>query len=236
MFQIEEGLELGVKVLGTIPIGNIEIWITETILATWIIMGLLIILAIAVRIMLPRFEETPKGFQNAIEAIVETFDNFAVGSLGIKLMPLGCWFFMAFLFIFLSNISGLFFLRPPTADWTMTFAFSAVTFILIQIMAIKYKRGKYLKELMQPFPLFLPLNIIGELARPISLSFRLFGNVLAGTILMALLYNMAPYAIRFILPAALHAYFDLFSGVLQTYIFCALSVSFIGNAAIIEAD
>lgn len=227
-------MELGVENLGVISIGGVDIWITETMLSTWIIMGVLIILAIIVRIMLPRFKETPKGFQNVIETLVETFENFAHENLGDRLMPLGGWFFMAFIFIFLSNISGLFLLRPPTADWTMTFAFALATFVMIQYTAIRYQKLGYLKNLMKPFPLFLPLNIIGELARPISLSFRLYGNILAGTILMTLLYSMAPTVLRYVFPAALHAYFDLFAGVLQTYIFCALSVSFIGNSAIVD--
>jgi F-type H+-transporting ATPase subunit a len=76
-----------------------------------------------------------------------------------------------------------------------------------------------------------PLNLIGELARPVSLSFRLFGNILAGMILMTLLYTMAPVVLRFIVPIPLHFYFDLFSGILQAYVFCILSLSFIGAAA-----
>ena len=78
--------------------------------------------------------------------------------------------------------------------------------------------------------IFFPLNLIGELARPVSLSFRLFGNILAGTILMTLVYKLAPLVLQFVIPAALHAYFDLFTGALQTYIFCALSIMFIRGA------
>jgi len=88
---------------------------------------------------------------------------------------------------------------------------------------------------LQPIPIFFPLNLIGEIARPISLSFRLFGNVLAGTIFMSLVYALVPIYLRFALPAALHAYFDLFSGALQTYIFCVLSLSFIHSASSAEA-
>ena len=233
----EETIELGIRFLRPLfRIGGVDVWITDTIVSTWIIMGLLIALAIVTRIMLPKFKDVPTGFQNVMEAIVEFYENFAKENLGAKLMPLASWFFMAFLFVFLSNISGMFFLRPPTADWSMTFALAFASFLMIQYAAIRYKKWAYLKELCQPFPLFLPLNIIGEFARPVSLSFRLFGNILAGTILMTLLYNMAPYFLRFVLPAALHGYFDLFSGVLQTYIFCALSIAFIGNAAIVEAE
>ena len=81
-----------------------------------------------------------------------------------------------------------------------------------------------------------PLNLIGELARPISLSFRLFGNILAGLILLAVVYNVAPIWMQFVLPAALHGYFDLAIGFLQAYIFCALSLAFIGGAAGLEQE
>ena len=139
---------------------------------------------------------------------------------------------MVFAFIFVSNISGLFFMRPPTADWTVTFPLAFVTFFLIQALGAVYRKGKFVKDLFKPNPIFFPLNVIGELARPISLSFRLFGNILAGMILMSLLYALPPMFIRFGVPIPLHMFFDLFAGVLQTYIFSILSLSFIGISAV----
>jgi F-type H+-transporting ATPase subunit a len=229
-------MELGTKTLAVLHIGGIDFWITETIRNTWIIMGALIVFAIVVRVALKRFEEIPKGFQNVVELMVEFFDNFVHTSAGEKLAYLGNWFFMVFAFILLSNISGLFFLRPPTADWTVTISFALVTFVLIQAMGIKYRKGGYFKSFLEPIFLFLPLNIIGELARPISLSFRLFGNVLGGMILISLLYNLAPIPVRFVLPVALHGFFDIFAGVLQTYIFSILSLSFIGVMSATDVD
>ena len=79
--------------------------------------------------------------------------------------------------------------------------------------------------------IFLPLNIISELAKPVSLSFRLFGNMLSGLILMTIIYSMPVY-FRFVIPVPLHVYFDVAIGALQTYIFCMLSMSFIRNAAL----
>ena len=103
--------------------------------------------------------------------------------------------------------------------------------MLIQYAGIKYQPKDYVKSLLQPFFFFLPVNIIGELARPISLSFRLFGNVLGGVILIGLLYNVAPMFTWFGVPVPLHGYFDIVMGVLQTYIFTVLSLSFIGVMA-----
>lgn len=224
-------MDFSVENIRVLNIGGVEVWITRTIFNTWLIMLFLVALAVIVRLRLRKFTEIPKGFQNAVESVIEIFEGFALNALGEKLLPLGKWFFTVFAFILASNLSGMIGLRPPTADWATTFALALATFILIQAMGIRYRKGQYIKSFFEPHPVFFPLNAIGELARPISLSFRLFGNVLAGFILITLVYNLTPIFARFGLPAALHAYFDLFSGVLQTYIFCILSMMFIKEAA-----
>ena len=215
-------------------IGGVEIWITETIVNMWWIMLFLIVVAVITRIKLKNFKDVPKGFQNVLEMMVETFDNLVRGVAGEKFMFLGNWYFMVFSFVLLSNLSGLVFLRPPTADWSFTFTLALVTFVLIQSMAVKFRKGEYLKSLFEPYPVFFPLNVIGELARPVSLSFRLFGNILAGIILLSLLYENV--ILRFVLPIPLHGFFDVFAGILQTYVFCVLSLSFISAAAKAGSD
>ncbi len=223
-------MDFNIDNLWLIKIGGFDVLITRTIFNTWIIMLFIIAFAVFVRIKLRSFKEIPQGFQNAIEAVVEIFDNFMKNTGGEKLAPLGGWFFMVFVFCFASIVAGVLGLRPPTADWATTFALSLATFILIQIMGIKHRKGAYIKTFFEPHPVFLPLNLVGELARPISLSFRFFGNVLSGMIIMTLFYTLTPVFVRFVIPAALHAYFDIFTGALQTYIFCVLSVIFIRGA------
>ena len=220
------------KFYGTINIGGIEVWITDTVISTWILMGLLITLAIVVRIRIRKFKDVPTGFQNVIEALVELFENYVRTTAGEKLMFLGNWFFTVFIFVLLSNLGGMIpGFRPPTADWSMTVALAIVTLVLIQVMGIKFRKGEYIRSFFRPMFLFLPINLIGEIARPISISFRLFGNMLAGLIMMSLIYSIVPIFAQFVIPAFLHAYFDLFSGILQTYIFVTLSLSFIAGAA-----
>lgn len=223
-------MNIDIDNLWVIQIGGVDVWITRTIFNTWLIMLALIAFAVFARIMLRKFSEVPRGFQNAIEAIVELFDNFLLSSVGERLMPIGTWFFSAFTFILISNISGVVGLRPPTADWATTFAFAFATFLFIQYYGMKYQKGRYLKSFFQPHPIFFPLNFIGELARPVSLSFRLYGNMLAGMILMTMVYSLTPVFVRFFIPVFLHAYFDLITGALQTYIFCILSLMFIRGA------
>jgi F-type H+-transporting ATPase subunit a len=210
---------------------KIDLWITESIINMWIIMAVMIVFAVVVRIKLKNFKEVPKGFQNIVEMMIEAFDGFVSSTAGPKMLILGNWYFMVFAFLILSNLSGMFTLRPPTADWTVTFTFALSTFIMIQIMGIKFRGKAYLKSFFEPFAVFFPLNLIGELARPVALSFRLFGNILSGLILMGVVYELLPWFVKLGIPAALHAYFDLFIGLIQAYIFTVLSVAFIGAAA-----
>ncbi|MFR2466418.1 MAG: F0F1 ATP synthase subunit A, partial [Clostridia bacterium] len=87
----------------------------------------------------------------------------------------------------------------------------------------------WLKGFTEPVTLLTPINLIGEVANPISLSFRLMGNVLAGTIIMALYYGMLPM-LAYIISPALHFYFDVFAGVLQSFIFVMLSMIYVSGA------
>lgn len=224
-------MSFDVSIYAVLEIFGLYVPITETTVNTWIIMAVLIAFAIVVRVKLNSFTEVPKGFQNFIEFLVEVFDRMVISTAGHKLAFLSSWFFTVFLFVGVANISGLFFLRPPTADWAATIPLAIVTFFLIQGMAFKHNTREHIKGLFQPIFLFFPLNVMGELAKPISLSFRLFGNVLGGVILISIIYGIAPLILQLSLPLVLHAYFDLAAGLLQAYVFVVLSMAFIAAAA-----
>ncbi|MCL2577472.1 MAG: F0F1 ATP synthase subunit A [Defluviitaleaceae bacterium] len=231
----EESLNFNIDVFASFRITeNIEILITETTVNTWIIMGLLVLLGIIVRIKSNKWDplKKPTGLQNVIELAIEAWEKFFRSNSSDRVIYLAPWFFSLFAFLFVSNIIGITGLRPPTADWGMTFPLAFSTFLLIIFAGMRHRPKAYLKSIfLEPFFLFAPLNIIGELARPISLSFRMFGNVLGGMILLSLLYGLAPYVSRFILPAPIHMYFDLVAGALQAVIFVVLSITFVGVAA-----
>lgn len=210
---------------------GIEIWITETIVNTWIIMLVLTLVAIYTRSKLKKFKEIPSGFQNSIEAVVEMFDNFVTKTLGDKLSYIAPWYFMVFMYVLFSALMSIFGLRAPTADWATTFALAFASFILMLGMGFKHKKGEYLKSFFSPHFIFFPLNLIGEIAKPVSLSFRLFGNMLSGTIILTLYYGLMPYFTQIGIPALLHAFFDVIFGALQTYIFVILSLMYVKGAA-----
>lgn len=221
----------GISTYYELNLFGLEIPITDTIISLGIISLLLIIFAFIVNRKSKKFKDVPDGFQNIVELIVETSDNFVKGTMGEKGKKFGSYFGTIFILVLICNIIGIFNLRPPTADYAMPLALAMLTFFMIHYYGIKSKGfGKYMKSFTEPMPLFTPLNVIGEIATPVSLSFRMFGNVLAGTIIMALFYDMIPYFLQIGIPPFLHAYFDIFSGFLQTLIFTMLSMVFIKGA------
>ncbi len=225
-----------------------EIWITESMINSWIIGGLLIAIALFIRFKIRDPQKVPTGVQNVIEFIVEAFGSFSSSTMG-KFGPKFSNFYLAmFLYIICCNLSGLFlgpnivpgtpenpalpvtFMRPPTADIAVTLALALITFFMTQGYGIKTKGIlAWLKGLTEPIFLLTPLNIIGELANPVSLSFRMFGNLLGGTIIMGLYWNL-PWYTQLGIPVFLHGYFDLFAGVLQSFIFIMLSMTFVSGA------
>lgn len=211
-----------------------EVWITTSHVCILIVMLLLIIFAFVANRKLKHAKDVPEGFQNVIEIIVEFLQGIVKGSMGKNAPKFANYIFTIFAFILVSNISGLFGLRPPTADYGTTFALALITFILIWFNTFKHNSIKQIwidgcSPLPPWLPIWLPINIIGDIAVPVSLSLRLFANVLSGTVMMALLYGLLS-KIAYVWPSVLHAYFDLFSGSIQTYVFCMLTMTYISNA------
>jgi F-type H+-transporting ATPase subunit a len=222
---------LNIDNLWVLNVAGIEVWITETIFNTWIIMLFLIVLALIARIKLKSFKVIPTGAQNIIESIVEIFDNFAGDALGEKLSYISPWYFMVFVYLLSSCVFSVFGFRAPSADWATTFALALASFSLMLIMGFKHRKGQYLKSFFEPHFIFFPLNLIGELAKPVSLSFRLFGNMLSGTIILTLYYSLTPLFVQFGIPVFLHAFFDVIFGAIQTYIFVIISLMYVSGAA-----
>ncbi len=202
-----------------------ELWITTTHVSMLIIMAVILLLAIAVRVKMNHPQEYPTGFQNVVELGVEMLEKMVHSNMGSRAKKYINYIGTLFLFIFLSNISGLFGLRPPTADYGVTLPLGILTFCIIQFNNVKYNKFGAFTDLFKPLPFLFPINLIGEIAVPFSLSLRLFGNVLSGTVMMALIYALlSNIAIGW--PGFLHIYFDLFSGAIQTYVFCMLTMVF----------
>lgn len=210
-----------------------QLWITTTHVCMLIVMLAILAFAIVVNVKVRKADprKASTGILNVAELAVEKLDGMIKGTMGEKhYRGFANYISTIFIFILLSNISGIFGLRPPTADYGVTLPLAVITFVLIHFNKFKYQKVKgVIKGLCDPWPIWAPINIVSDFAVPISLSLRLFANVLSGTAIMALVYTLlSKFAILW--PAALHVYFDLFSGAIQTYVFCMLTMTYITDS------
>lgn len=230
----EADIDFMIHCIFPVKIFGQTVYITTSHACILIVLAIMIIFAIVANRKLKHAKEVPDGFQNVIELIVEMLDGMVGSTMGKWAPKFVNYISTIFIFILMSNISGLFGLRPPTADYGTTLALGLITFCMIWFNKIKHNSGKQIwTDMCSPLPpwlpIWLPINVISEVAVPISLSLRLFANVLSGTVMMALVYGLLKF-VAVIWPAALHVYFDLFSGAIQTYVFCMLTMTYVSQA------
>lgn len=218
-------MEFFPKVVFVLHILGKPIPVTETVIVTW---GIMAVLIVSTYLVGKNFRKIPQGIQNVVEAIYEGIENLIKVTMGEKRPEFIPYVGTLALFLLVANLIGLIALRPPTADLSTTLALALITFVLTQIEGAR-KKGVwgYLKGFFKPLAFMAPLNFIGALTNPFSLAFRLFGNIVGGMVIMSLVYTAVPIFI----PVPLHFYFDMFSGILQTFIFIMLTLTFISMAA-----
>ena len=208
-----------------LSIGGLEITLNSAALInTWMIMGLLIVFGfLATR----QTRLVPNPLQSVAELIVTTFDNLVGDALEMddyrKYLPMIC---ALFLFLWLSNIWGIIpYFSEPTKDLNTPLGLGIMGFIVAHYSGIKVKGIKeYTSEYFQPIFLMAPLNIIGELAKVVSISFRLYGNIMGGAIIIIVVGHLV-YSL--VLPPFLNAFFGLFVGTIQAFVFTMLTLVYI---------
>lgn len=245
----------GPKVFFTLPwdipvLGKIEI--SETIVVSWIVMFL--ITGFCIWLTHDLKVENISRRQALAEFLVETADNFVIGNMGEKFryfVPFVAALFTTSVFSNMISLTGV--LRSPTADINTEAAWAIVVFIIITAQKIKASGlGGYLKGFTEPIFIMTPFNILSELATPIGMACRHFGNILSGVVINGLIYSALAVASSAVfglipgvvgqflsaipffdvgLPAILSVYFDWFTGVMQAYIFCMLTTMYIANAS-----
>jgi F-type H+-transporting ATPase subunit a len=204
-------------------------WITTTTIGLWIVTILILILAVLANRALKNATDVPGTFQNVLEYAYEMLEKMGESILGGNTRRFINYIGTIFIFILFCNLSGLLGLRAPTADYGVTFLLGVFTFCIVNYQGIKNRGIRHFTSLFEPTPILFPINLIGEIANPISISLRLFANLLSGVIIMGLWYGMMPIFANIGIPAALHAYCDLFSGCIQTYVFCMLTMVYIND-------
>ena len=189
-----------------------------------------------------------EGFQydGLTELIVTKVQSFVNGDMGERFAGFAPFVAAIMGLSAFSSLSSLLGLYPATSDLNIVAGWAILVFILITHYKLKGGIGPYLKGFVEPIPIFAPFNVIGEIATPVSMAFRHYGNVLSGVVistlvaaglsgLSSLLLGWLPGVLgrfpllRIGLPAILSLYFDLFSGCLQAFIFAMLTMLYISN-------
>lgn len=227
-----------------IRIGSFQFPIHQSILV-WLVICLFVgILAwyAGKRIEKSDPSKAPKGIVYWSEELYNLCQYVIAGNLKERTIEYLPMFGTLMFCMLLSNLVGLIGFQNPTSNVSFNATLALMFFLMIQFNGIRKAGFKArMKELTEPMWLLTPLNIIGELALPISLTMRLFGNILAGTIISLLIYTLiksiAPWGyLGLTLTPFIHFYFDIFSGVIQTYIFFTLGTYFLGQQVSKEND
>ena len=217
------------------------------VISSLICMSIIVILSIIIAIKAHFADplKKPKGILHLAEIGVNYFDGFvkditgaAMPNFGGFIMGVACYLFLAFIF-------GLTGLPSPVTYMAVPLSLGLTTFLLIHLISARYTKWGYFKRYIDPIPVFLPVNLLSMWAPLLSLTLRLFGNAIAGwallTIVEVSLRDLSASLFSFIqsdwnqvflapIPlAVLHAYFDLFSGLIQTVVFISLTAIFIGQ-------
>lgn len=236
----------GPRVVFTLPIfGGIDI--TETIVIGWLIIVAVLLLCLWLTRDLKKVPE--KKRQLVAEMFVNFVNNSVKETMGERFMRFAPYIATLLVYAVLGALVSLIGLRSMTADFNVTLTWALMTFTLITYYKIKTNGfGGYLKGFAQPMALMTPLNIISEVATPLSMAFRMFGNVSGGMVITGLIYaalgalsnalNIS-FAVGSVVinlgqiftPAVLSIYFDLFSGCIQAYIFATLTMVYVSAAA-----
>ncbi|PCJ19169.1 MAG: ATP synthase F0 subunit A [Candidatus Cloacimonadota bacterium] len=205
-----------------------------TLMTTYLIMALMLIVTWFVA---QNLKEIPGRVQLLAEWIVGGIDQLCKESLGEKLGRSFTPFITTiFVFLALCNYSGVFFFQEPTKDINLTLSLALIGFFVALYQAFRFQGvfGYFWALFWEPIPVIMfPLNVIGELSKIISISFRLFGNILGGSVIIAVVSWLVNYLV---LPIGLNAFFGVFVGTIQAFVFTMLTLAYISQGIELEEE
>jgi F-type H+-transporting ATPase subunit a len=224
------------------PLQNLPI--TESQINSWLILISILGLCLFMTHGLKVRADTKR--QHAVEWIVEKAESLVRSNMGEYFMGFSPFIAAILALSALSSLLSLFGLYPPTSDLNVVAGWAILVFGLITYYKMKCGPLQYLKSFAEPVPLLAPMNVLSEVATPLSMAFRHYGNVLSGTVIAALVATGLQGLSRLLLgwlpgflgdipflqigiPAVLSVYFDLFSGCLQAYIFAMLTMMYVSG-------
>ena len=242
-----EGIEIsGARIYFTIPMPVQDLPITESQVNSWLVM--ISILGLCLYLVHGITVKPGSRRQLVAEWIVEKTNGLVRENMGKRFMGFAPFVAGIMALSAFSSLMSLVGLRPPTSDMNVVAGWAILVFVLITHYKLKGGLGPYVKGFFEPVPVFAPFNIIGEFATPVSRSFRHYGNVLSGVVISTLvayaLQGLSKLLLGWLpgvlgsfpllqvgLPAVLSLYFDIFSGLMQAFIFAMLTMLYIGTAA-----
>ena len=220
-----------------IQIGSFKLEIQQSILV-WLVLCVLFMIFFyfaGKKIEKADPAKAPKGIVYFSEEVYNLILFVVQGNLKETTLHYVPIFGTLMMMMLVSNLVGLTGFQNPTSNISFNATLALMFFFMIQYQAVR-KAGlkSRLKELTEPIWFLTPLNIIGDLALPLSLTMRLFGNILAGVIISMLMYTVikstTPWGyLGLTLTPFIHAYLDVFSGIIQTYIFFTIGTYFLGQ-------
>lgn len=214
--------------------------ITETVVLSWVVMA--VIIGLILFLTHNMSVKNPSKKQVVAEWLVETVNGMVRDSMGKRNLKYAPYMATIFSFSIFGSLISVLGLRPVTGDYNTTLAWALITFIMIEYAKIKNDGVfGYVKGFTKPIALLTPINVISEVATPVSMSIRHFGNVASGIVITQLLYfaltmfsrklGMVHFPIFTVgIPALLSVYFDLFTGFMQAFIFTMLTMANVGSA------
>jgi F-type H+-transporting ATPase subunit a len=235
----------GARIYFTLPFPIQDIIISEAQINSWLV--IIFILFFCLYMTHGLTVECSTRRQHLAEWIIETVDHLVIENMGPFFSGYSAFIISILALSAVSSLLSLIGLFPPTSDINVVGGWALLTFILITYYKLKGGFGNYLKGFTEPIFIMAPLNVLGEIATPISMAFRHYGNVLSGSViavliaaalqgLSSLLLGWLPGFLGEIpflqigLPAVLSAYFDVFSGCMQAYIFAMLTAMYVSGA------
>lgn len=196
--------------------------VSDALFFTWVIM---FVLSLGSFLLTRNLKKTPKGFQTLLEAGIEGIENLVLANMGPRGKVFVPLILTIALFVLLANlISVIPGTVSPTADLNTTVALALVVFLVGHGAEIYIKGVQaWLKGFFQPYWFLFPINIVGEISQIISHSFRLYGNIFGGGILLGIVSMLVPY----VAPVPLLAWFGILMGAIQAAVFTMLAIAYI---------
>ena len=220
MFRLES-----IRPIFSPEIFGITINITSSILIQWCV---ILFLGIGAFLLTRNLKLKPNKTQSALEKVYQSIRELILGIMGDKYESFIPYIGTLMIYLLILNLTGLLGVKPPTADLSVTISLAITTFLVVNLNAIK-EHGivAYGRGFMHPYAFMLPINIMERFVLLVSLSLRLFGNMMAAVVLVELVYHAlgsVGVLAQFGSPIIVHLYFDLFDGALQMIVFSMLTM------------